>query len=257
MKYNQLKIRQKQTVAWLMINRPKKRNALNRETLSEIHQALSSLEQDSSVRVVVITGAGEKAFIAGADITELADLTPEDAKELVLKYNRMVFDYIENFSKPVIAAVNGYALGGGLELAMACHLRIFANTAMVGMPETSLGLIPGYGGSQRLPQLVGKGRALEIMLTASMVDANRAYEIGLANFVCSLSELTNTVDKLANQIIGNAPEAQTQLIGAVNAGYETQTDGYKAEAEAFGACFGTDNFRVGTQSFLRKQKPKY
>lgn len=257
MKYNQLKIRQKQAIAWLIVNRPKKRNALNRETLSEMHQALLSLEQDSSVRVVIITGAGEKAFVAGADIAELADLTPEEAKDLVLEYNRTVFDYIENFSKPVIAAVNGYALGGGLELAMACHLRIFVSTAMAGMPETSLGLIPGYGGTQRLPQLVGKGRALEIMLTASMIDAQRAYEIGLANRVCSLSELDKTVEALAHQIMGNAPEAQTQLLGAVNAGYETVSDGYKAEAEAFGTCFGTDNFREGTQSFLRKQKPKY
>ena len=257
MKYEHLKVQQKQAIAWLIIHRPKKRNALNRATLVELHQALVALEQDARVRVVALTGSGDKAFVAGADIAELADLTPEEAKDLVLEGNRTVFDYIENYSKPVIAAVNGYALGGGLELAMACHVRVFADTARVGMPETSLGLIPGYGGTQRLPQLVGKGRAMKLLLTASMVDAQRAYEIGLANRVCSSSELNKTVEILASQIIENAPQAQTQLIGAVNAGYETQTDGYAAEAEAFGTCFGTENFREGTQSFLRKRKPKY
>lgn len=257
MKYNHLKVRFKQAVAWLVVNRPKKRNALNRETLAELHQALVALEQDPAVRVVILTGAGEKAFVAGADIAELADLSPEEATTLVLEGNRLVFDYIENFGKPVIAAVNGYALGGGLELAMACHLRIFSDTALVGLPETSLGLIPGYGGTQRLAQLVGKGRALEIMLTAKMIDAKRAYEIGLANRVCSASELKKTAESLAYQIMENAPEAQTLLIGAVNAGYETQTDGPAAEAEAFGLCFGTENFREGTQAFLRKRKPKH
>lgn len=257
MKYEHLKVQQKQAITWLIIHRPKKRNALNRATLVELHQALVALEQDARVRVVVLTGSGDKAFVAGADIAELADLTPEEAKDLVLEGNCTVFDYIENYSKPVIAAVNGYALGGGLELAMACHVRVFADTARVGMPETSLGLIPGYGGTQRLPQLVGKGRAMELLLTASMIDAQRAYEIGLANCVCSALELNKTVEILASQIIENAPQAQTQIIGAVNAGYETQTDGYAAEAEAFGTCFGTENFREGTQSFLRKRKPKY
>lgn len=257
MKYRHLKIQHKQAVAWIIINRPKKRNALNRATLAELHSALVALEQDVTVRVVVLTGSGDRAFVAGADITELANLTPEQAKDLVLEGNRTVFDYIENYSKPVIAAINGYALGGGLELAMACHLRIFADTARVGMPETSLGLIPGYGGTQRLPQLVGKGRALEIMLTAKMIDAKRAYEIGLANCVCAASELKKTVETLSYQIMENAPQAQTQLIGAVNASYEIHTDGYKAEADAFGTCFGTENFKEGIQAFLSKRKPRY
>ena len=257
MRYNFIKIQKKQALAWLIMNRPKKRNALNRETLAELHHALVTLEQDPSVRVVILTGAGDQAFVAGADIAELANLNSEQAKDLVVEGNRTVFDYIENYSKPTIAAVNGYALGGGLELAMACHLRVFADTARVGMPETSLGLIPGYGGTQRLPQLVGKGRALEIMLTASMIDAQRAYEIGLANGVCAASELEKTVESIANRIMENAPQAQTQLIGAVNAGFETQTDGFMAEAEAFGACFDTENFVEGTQSFLRKRKPRY
>ena len=169
----------------------------------------------------------------------------------------MVFDYIEHYNKPVIAAVNGYALGGGLELAVACHLRVFADTAKVGMPETSLGLIPGYGGTQRLPHLVGRGRAMELFLTGDMIDSQRAYEIGLANAVCSPKELDTMVRELAAAILKNAPEAQQQLLAAVRAGYDPQTDGYAAETEGFGACFETDNFRQGTSAFLQKRKPKF
>jgi len=168
-----------------------------------------------------------------------------------------VFDYIEHYNKPVIAAVNGYALGGGLELAMACHLRVFVNTAKVGMPETSLGLIPGYGGTQRLPQLVGRGRAMELLLTGDMIGAQRAYEIGLANMICPPDALKSKVQELAAAIVKNAPQAQQQLLAAICAGFDPQTDGYAAETEAFGACFGTDNFVQGIQAFLHRRKPKF
>ena len=257
MKYKTLKVKTQKRVGWITINRPKKLNALNRETLAELHRALAVLEEDDNVRLLVIRGAGDTAFVAGADIRELAELTPVEGVDLAQQGNQQVFDYIEHYNKPVIAAVNGYALGGGLELAMACHLRVFVDTAKVGMPETSLGLIPGYGGTQRLPQLVGRGRAMQLLLTGDMIDAQRAYEIGLANVVCSPKELDTKVLELATAILKNAPEAQQQLLAAVRAGYDPETDGYAAETEAFGACFGTENFRQGTTAFLQKRKPKF
>ena len=257
MKFKTLKVNIRKRLGWITINRPKKLNALNRETLAELHHALATLEEDNNVRLLVIRGAGDTAFVAGADIRELAELSASEGADLAQQGNQKVFDYIEHYNKPVIAAVNGYALGGGLELAMACHLRVFADTAKAGMPETSLGLIPGYGGTQRLPQLVGRGRAMELLLTGDMIDAQRAYEIGLANAVCSPKELDAKVLVLAAAILKNAPEAQLQLLAAVRAGYDPQTDGYAAETEAFGACFGTDNFTQGTKAFLQKRKPKF
>ena len=257
MKYKTLKVKIENQVGWIIINRPKKLNSLNRETLGELHHILAIIEEDSSVRLLVIRGAGDTAFVAGADIKELAELSPVEATALAQQGNKQVFDYIEHFNKPVIAAVNGYALGGGLELAMACHLRVFADTAKAGMPETSLGLIPGYGGTQRLPQLVGRGRAMELLLTGDMIDAQRAHEIGLANAVCSPNELETKVRELAAAILKNAPEAQQQLLAAVRAGYDPQTDGYAVETEGFGACFETDNFKHGTKAFLQKRKPKF
>ena len=257
MKYKTLKVNIQNRLGWITINRPKKLNALNRETLAELQHALAILEEDDNVRLLVIRGSGDIAFVAGADIQELAELSAEEGAALAHKGNQQVFDYIEHYSKPVIAAVNGYALGGGLELAMACHLRVFADTAKVGMPETSLGLIPGYGGTQRLPQLVGRGRAMELLLTGDMIDAQRAHEIGLANAVCSPNELETKVRELAAAILKNAPEAQQQLLAAVRAGYDPQTDGYAVETEGFGACFETDNFKQGTKAFLQKRKPKF
>ena len=257
MKYKTLKINIQKRVGWITINRPKKLNALNRETLAELHHSLVILEEDDNVRLLVIRGAGNTAFVAGADIRELAELSPQEGAALAQLGNQKVFDYIEHYNKPVIAAVNGYALGGGLELAMACHLRVFADTAKVGMPETSLGLIPGYGGTQRLPQLVGRGRAMELLLTGDMIDAQHAYKIGLTNAVCSPNELDVKVLELAASIIKNAPESQQQLLAAVCAGYDPLTDGYAVETEAFGRCFDTDNFREGTSAFLQKRKPKF
>lgn len=257
MKLRTLKINIQNQLAWVTINRPKKLNALNRETLAELHRVLVALEEDSKVRLVVLTGAGDKAFVAGADIREFADRSVEEGVALAQFGNQRVFDYIEHYNKPVIAAVNGYALGGGLELAMACHLRVFADTVMVGMPETSLGLIPGYGGTQRLPQIVGRGHAMELLLTGDMIDAKRAHSIGLANRICSPASLEAEVKELAAAILKNAPEAQQQLLAAVCAGFDPQVDGYAVETEAFGACFGTDNFVQGTRAFLQKRKPKF
>ena len=257
MKYKTLKVNIQKRLGWITIKRRKKLNALNRETLAELQHALAILEEDDNVRLLVIRGSGDIAFVAGADIQELAELSAEEGAALAHKGNQQVFDYIEHYSKPVIAAVNGYALGGGLELAMVCHLRVFADTAKVGMPETSLGLIPGYGGTQRLPQLVGRGRAMELLLTGDMIDAQRAHEIGLANAVCSPNELETKVRELAAAILKNAPEAQQQLLAAVRAGYDPQTDGYAVETEGFGACFETDNFKQGTKAFLQKRKPKF
>jgi len=257
MKLKTLTIKIEKKLAWITINRPKKLNALNSQTLTELHHVLVSLEEDNKVRLVVLTGAGDTAFVAGADIRELADLTPTAGAALAQQGNQKVFDYIEHYNKPVIAAVNGYALGGGLELAMACHLRVFANTAKVGMPETSLGLIPGYGGTQRLPQLVGRGRAMELLLTGDMIGAQRAYDIGLANIICPPAELKSKVQELAAAIVKNAPQAQQQLLAAICAGFDPQTNGYTAETEAFGNCFGTDNFVQGIQAFLHRRKPKF
>ena len=257
MKYKTLKVNIQRQLGWIIINRPKKLNALNSETLAELHHALAILEEDDNVRLLVIRGAGDTAFVAGADIREPGELSAEEGVALAQQGNQQVFDYIEHYNKPVIASVNGYALGGGLELAMACHLRVFTDTAKVGMPETSLGLIPGYGGTQRLPQLIGRGRAVELLLTGEMIDAKRAYEIGLANAVCSAKELDSKVLELAAAVLKNSPEAQQQLLAAVRAGYDPQTDGYAAETEGFGACFETDNFRQGTSAFLQKRKPKF
>lgn len=257
MKYKTLKLIIQKRVGWITINRPKKLNALNQETLAELHHALAIFEEDDNVRLIVIRGAGNTAFVAGANIRELAVLSAEEGAALAQRGNQQVFDYIEHYNKPVISAVNGYALGGGLELAMACHLRVFADTAKVGMPETSLGLIPGYGGTQRLPQLVGRGRAMELLLTGDMIDAQRAYEIGLANAVCPLKELDTKVLELAAAILKNAPNAQMQLLASVRAGFDPHTDGYVAETEGFAACFETDNFKHGTSAFLKKRKPKF
>jgi enoyl-CoA hydratase len=257
MKYQNLTLNIHKKIGWITINRPKKHNALNRETLAELHEALVGYEEDNRVRIVVLTGAGDTAFVAGADIRELSDLSAQEGATLAKEGNEKVFDYIEHYNKAVIAAVNGYALGGGLELAMACHLRVFVDTAKVGMPETSLGLIPGYGGTQRLAQLVGRGRAMEILLTANMLDASRAYEIGLANRVCAAVDLQSTVHELANEIIKNAPQAQQQLLAAFQAGYEPNTDGFAAETEAFSVCFDSENFRQGVTAFLQKRSPKF
>ena len=241
----------------ITINRPKKLNALNIETIDELHNALSSANDDKSVKVIIITGSGDKAFVAGADISEFADFDVEEGKELAAEGQKKLFDFIENLSNPVIAAVNGFALGGGLELAMSCHFRVASDNAKMGLPEVSLGVIPGYGGTQRLPQLVGKGRAMEMIMTAGMIDANTAKDYGLVNHVTSQEELLPLVQKIAGKIMRNSSVAISAAIKAINANYKDGKNGFKVEISQFGKCFGTEDFEEGTTAFLEKRKADF
>ncbi|HYR87317.1 MAG TPA: enoyl-CoA hydratase-related protein [Terriglobia bacterium] len=244
-------------IAYVTVNRPAVRNALNAQTVRELKSAFEQVQNDGEVRVVILTGAGDKAFVAGADINELATQTPIVGKEFALA-GQAVFDSIEQLGKPVIAAVNGYALGGGCELAMACTFRIASENAVLGQPEVKLGIIPGYGGSQRLPRLVGKGRALQIMLTGDMVPAAEAMRIGLVNQVVPQAELMSTVESIARKIMANAPLALKLCIEAVNRGMEmTMGDGQFLEAVLFGLCCATDDMKEGTRSFLEKRPPDF
>ena len=244
-------------LAIITINRPKKLNALNKQTIEELHNAFINLEEDSSVKVIVITGSGDKAFVAGADISEFANFSIDNGGKLAAKGQELLFNLIENYSKPVIAAINGFALGGGLELAMACHFRVASDNAKMGLPEVSLGVIPGYGGTQRLPQLVGKGKAMELIMTAAMISAEKALELRLVNYVSSLEELMPLVGKLANKIMSNSLVAIGAAIKSVNANFKDGVDGYKVEVSEFGNCFGTEDFKEGTTAFLEKRKANF
>jgi enoyl-CoA hydratase len=244
-------------LAIITINRPKKLNALNKQTIEELHNAFINLEEDSSVKVIVITGSGDKAFVAGADISEFANFNIDNGGKLAAKGQELLFNLIENYSKPVIAAINGFALGGGLELAMACHFRVASDNAKMGLPEVSLGVIPGYGGTQLLPQLVGKGKAMELIMTAAMISAEKALELRLVNYVSSLEELMPLVGKLANKIMSNSLVAIGAAIKSVNANFKDGVDGYKVEVSEFGNCFGTEDFKEGTTAFLEKRKANF
>ncbi len=244
-------------ITTITINRPSKLNALNRVTIQELHDAFENLEGDKKTKVIIITGSGEKAFVAGADISEFADYSIEEGSNLAAQGQKILFDYIENFNKPVIAAVNGFALGGGLELAMACHFRVASDNAKMGLPEVSLGVIPGYGGTQRLPQLVGKGRAMELIMTAGMIDANQALNYGLVNHVTPQEELLSLAEKIASKIMRNSSVAISAGIKAINAGFKDGVNGYQAEIEEFGNCFGTEDFEEGTTAFLEKRKAEF
>lgn len=241
----------------ITINRENKLNALNKETLSEIHGALSDAYKDQSVAGIIITGAGSKAFIAGADISEFAAFNVDEGRKLAEIGQQEVFDFIESGKKPVIAAINGFALGGGLELAMACHIRIAASTSRMGLPEVSLGLIPGYGGTQRLAQLVGKGRALEMILTADMITADDAYRIGLINHVVESDQLLLKAGEIMRKIISRSPFAISRAITAVNAGFKNGLNGYAIEIEEFARCFDSDDFKEGVDAFLNKRKAEF
>lgn len=244
-------------IAIVTIRRPEKLNSLNQKVMQELHACFEQLRDDDAVRVVIVTGAGEKAFVAGADISELAVQSPVGGKATSLGGQRTL-DLIENLGKPVIAAVNGYALGGGCELAMACTLRIASENARFGQPEVKLGIIPGYAGTQRLPRLVGKGRALELILTGDPINAQEAYRIGLVNQVIPQKDLLATAESLARKIMANGPLAVRFAMESVNHGMEmSQAEGQFLEATLFGLCCTTEDKNEGTRAFLEKRPAKF
>lgn len=241
----------------ITINRPRNLNALNAATIQELHEAFKRANLDKEVRVIIVTGSGDKAFVAGADIKEFVRFSQVEGTQLSTRGHQLLFDYVENLETPVIAAINGFALGGGLELAMSAHIRVASHNARFGLPEVSLGVIPGYGGTQRLPQLIGKGRALEMILTGGMIAAGKALEYGLVNDVVEQEELIETAKKIALKITANAPSAIGAAINAVNAGFDVNQNGFEVEKQAFGSCFGTADFKEGTEAFLQKRKPDF
>ncbi len=247
----------KNGVLVITINRPDKLNALNKQTIEELHETLAEAENQPEIRAVIITGAGTKAFVAGADISEFANFSVEEGKQLSAIGHFKIFNFIENFSKPIIAAVNGFALGGGLELAMACHIRVVSDNAKMGLPEVSLGVIPGYGGTQRLAQLVGKGKAFEMVVTADMINATDAFKWGLANYVTTQDELLNKCFDITNKISSKSPTAIKTAIKVINAGYNNNLNGFEDEIEEFGKSFGTKDFREGVDAFLEKRKADF
>jgi enoyl-CoA hydratase len=257
MAFDNLLIERDEATAIVTINRPKVLNALNTQTLDELRRASLELQGDESVRVVILTGAGEKSFVAGADINELAVQTPTSGREHALA-GQQVFDLIENLGKPVIAAINGYALGGGCELAMACTLRLAADSAKLGQPEIALGLMPGYAGTQRLPRLVGTGKAMELILTGAPIAADEALRIGLVNRVVPAASLMTEARALAAQLAKNAPIAMRYIINAVKKGAEMPfAEACQYEATLFGLVASTDDMKEGTAAFLQKRKAEF
>jgi enoyl-CoA hydratase len=244
-------------IGTVTVNRPEKLNALNHQVMQDLRTCFADIANDDEVRAVILTGAGEKAFVAGADISELAVLTPVEGKEMSL-HGQRVLDLIEDLGKPVIAAINGYALGGGCELAMACTLRIASENARLGQPEVKLGIIPGYAGTQRLSRLVGKGRAMEIILSGDPINAQEAYRIGLVNQVVPQKDLIAAAEALARKIMANGPLAVRFSMEAINHGMEmTQEEGQFLEATLFGLCCTTADMKEGTRAFLEKRPAKF
>ena len=240
----------------VVINRVDKMNALNQDVLKELSAVMDEVEKQAAVKAVIITGAGPKAFVAGADISEFNGASKEEAIKMAQR-GQQLFDRIENCSKPIVAAVNGFALGGGCELAMACHFRMAADHAKFGQPEVNLGLIPGYGGTQRLTQLVGKGKAMELMMSANMIDAMQAQQLGLVNHITSADTLLDETKKLLLTILSKGPNAVGRVIAAVNAQYNKSLNGYEEEVRLFGECFGTEEMKEGVSAFLEKRKPNF
>lgn len=257
MNYQNLLVDIKEKIAIVTINRPEKLNALNHQTLTEIKDAFEKLNSDDNVLVVILTGAGEKAFVAGADISELSKLNMLEGKDFA-EFGQSVFTYIENLNKPVIAAVNGFALGGGCELALSCHIRIASENAKFGQPEVNLGIIPGYGGTQRLTRLIGSGLAMEMILTGDMIDSTEAYRIGLANKIYPLPDLMSKAWEMAQKISSKGQQAIRFAIKAVKTVEEVSLkQGQNVEASLFALCCGTEDFKEGTSAFLDKRKPLF
>lgn len=239
----------------ITINRPDQLNALNKQTIQELHEAFNQASLNNEVRAVVLIGSGDKAFVAGADIKEFANFTIEEGRELSRLGHELLFNFIEKMEKPVIAAVNGYAFGGGLELAMSCHMRLVSENAVVGLPEVSLGVIPGYGGTQRLARLVGRGKATELVVSAGRLSAQEAVQWGLMNAVFTLENLKSEALALAGKIAKQSPTAIASALRAIQAGFNHEQNGLNAEIEEFGNCFGTEDFKEGTVAFIEKRKP--
>ena len=253
--YHNILVEINKGIGFITINRPKQLNALNKLTIEELHEAFDGLSTDDSVKVIIITGAGEKAFVAGADIKEFMNFNQIQGRELAATGQELLFDYVQNLQTPVIAAINGFALGGGLELALAAHIRIASENAKMGLPEVSLGVIPGYGGTQRLAQIIGKGRAMEMILTAEMIDAQTALQYGLVSQVVSQDILLQTAVKKAQKLMKNSPKAQALAIKAVNAGFVKT--GFEVEKDLFGKAFSTADFKEGTTAFVERRKPDF
>ena len=257
MSYDNILYAVKEQIATITFNRPKVLNALNRQTVEELGAALHAAREDNNVRVIILTGAGEKSFVAGADINELAQRTPVDGKEFSI-FGQAILHQLETMGKPSIAAINGFALGGGCELALACTMRIASKNAKLGQPEVKLGIIPGYGGSQRLARLCGKGVAHELILTGEMIPADEALRIGLVNRVTELAELIPVAEAIAKKIIANAPLAVKYSMEAIERGMEmAQEDGLFLEATLFGLCCATEDMREGTRAFLEKRPAQF
>ncbi len=257
MNFNNLIFEKKENIAIVTINRPDKLNALNKETVMELGQAFDEIEIDSQIKGVLITGSGEKAFVAGADILEISLLDNISGTEFSLEGHE-VFNKIENCSKPVVAAINGFALGGGCELALACHIRIACEDAKFGQPEVNLGVIPGFGGTQRLPRIIGKGRAMELLMTGNIIDSQEAFRIGLVNKITTKENLITTAEDLLNTILQKGPYAIQMIIFAVNDGSDKKlSSALNEEANLFGKACATDDMREGTNAFIEKRKPNF
>lgn len=247
----------RKNIAYITVNRPDKRNALNTLVLKELAEILADLKTNDQVRGVILTGAGDKAFVAGADIKEFQDFSSDEAWLLSKFGQEEVMDELYTYPKPVVAAINGFALGGGLELAMACHIRVAVENAQMGLPEVSLGIIPGYGGTQRLPQLVGRGKALEMIMTGEMIDAREAEQWGLVNYTVPADELMATCERLLEKMSGRSQTAITAAIRTVNIGLMEPEKGYEEERDAFAAAFDSPDFKEGVSAFLAKRKPNF
>lgn len=256
MAYNNLIAEKNDGISIITINRPKQLNALNIETIKEIGEAVNSAIQDSNINGIIITGSGEKAFVAGADIKEFLSFSEEEGSEMA-RNGHSVFNQIENSPKPVIAAIDGFALGGGCELAMACHMRIASEKSKFGQPEVNLGLIPGYGGTQRLIQCIGKSRATEFLMTANMISSAQAESWGLVNYVVKREEVIEKATELLRTIATKSPNAIAGIVRCIKAHYDENTDGFETEINEFGACFQTEDFKEGTDAFMNKRKANF